>query len=44
VLLSYIVQNLPASPQAEKAKQTLDQIEKDHPQILKVLRGVGIGD
>jgi hypothetical protein len=43
VLLSYIVNNLPASPQAEEAKQALENIEKDHPQILKVLREVGIG-
>jgi len=43
VLLSYIVISLPASEQAEKAQQALDQIEKDRPQILKVLRDVGIG-
>ena len=43
VLLSYIVNNLPYSEQAEKAKQTLEEIEKDRPQILKVLRDVGIG-
>jgi len=43
VLLSYIVNSLPASEQAEKAKLVLEKIEKDRPQILKVLRDVGIG-
>ncbi|MHC4955328.1 MAG: FHA domain-containing protein [Planctomycetota bacterium] len=43
VLLSYIVNNLPASEQAAQAKSALDKIAKDRPQIVKVLRDVGIG-
>jgi len=43
VLLSYIVINLSAAPQAADARKMLGEIEKSHPQILKVLRDVGIG-
>ena len=43
VLFSYIVTNLPAAPQATDARAALKKIEQEHPQILKVLRGVGIG-
>jgi len=43
VLLSYIVTNLPEAPQAADARAALKKIEQEHPHILKVLRGVGIG-
>ena len=42
VLLSYIVKYLPASEEAKQAREKLAAIEKEHPDVVEVLRSVGL--
>jgi hypothetical protein len=42
LLLSYVAWFLPESPTAQEAKDELDKIEQSHPQVIKVLKSLGL--
>ena len=42
LLLSYVAWHLPDSPQAAKAAQELENIRKEHPEVLAVLTKLGL--
>jgi hypothetical protein len=43
LLLSYVAWYLPDSPQAPQARDELTKIEKEHPEVVEVLRKLGFG-
>ena len=42
LLLSYVAWFLPESPTAQEAKDELKKIEQSHPQVIKVLKSLGL--